>query len=82
MRLPINERILSMAAWTAPWTRVCKFALFVTCGWLIVLALDPCRVIGGTAVDITTAVEPVGVEIWLVEGIDIFTSFLATQRSS
>ena len=71
-----------MAAWTAPWTRICKFAPLVTCGWLTVLALDPCRVLAGAAVDTTTAVEPVGMGIWLVEGVDIFTSLLATQPSS
>ena len=36
----------------------------------------------GAAADTTTAVEPVGAGIWLVEGVDIFTSFLATQPSS
>ena len=81
MRLSIDERILSMAAWTAPWmvpwTRVCKFAPLVTCCRLTVLALDPCRVLTGAAVDTTTAVEPVGVGIWLVEGVDIFTSYFS-----
>ena len=71
-----------MAAWTAPWTRVCKFAPLVTCGRLTVLALDPCRVLAGAAIDTTTAVEPVGTGIWLVEGVAIFTSLLATQPSS
>ena len=82
MRLSIDERIPSMAAWTAPWTRVCKLAPLVTCGRLTVLALDPCRVLAGAAVDTTTAVEPVGTGIWLVEGVDIFTILLATQPSS
>ena len=42
-----------MAAWTAPLTRVYKFAPLVTCSRLTVLALDPCRVLAGAAVDIT-----------------------------
>ena len=40
-----------MAAWTAPWTRICKFAPLVTCGRLTVLALDPCQVLAGVAID-------------------------------
>ena len=75
MWLSIDERIPSIAVWTAPWTRVCKFAPLVTCGRLAVIALDPCRVLAGAAVDTTTAVEPVGAGIWVVEGVDIFTSF-------
>ena len=75
MRLSIDERIPSMAARTAPWIRVCKFTPLVTCGQLAVKALDPCRVLAGAAVDTTTAVEPVGAGIWLVEGVDIFTTF-------
>ena len=70
-----------MAAWTAPWTRVCKLAPLVTCGRLTVVALDPCRVLAGAGID-TTTVEPVGTGIWLVEGVDIFKSLLATQLSS
>ena len=40
-----------MAAWTAPRTRICNFAPLVTCGRLTVLALDPCQVLAGAAVD-------------------------------
>ena len=82
MRLSLDERILSMAAWTAPWTRVCKFAPLVTCGQLTMLALDPCQVLTGTAVDTATAVEPVGTGIWLVEALTSLQVILATQPSS
>ena len=98
MQLSIAERIPFMADWTAPWTRLCRLAPFVTCGRLTVLALVPCWALTSAVVEVTGAIVPVSAELRLVEtgeGVDIFSStrlvvecfsgsarFLATQTTT